>query len=66
MRASIDTFQHPGAPGMLRKQAIAPMGAVQPTTVAERLNCIPFERFDEILGAKVRMASILTAVRSNR
>jgi hypothetical protein len=28
------------------------MGAVQPTTVSEWLNCITFERFDEILGGK--------------
>jgi hypothetical protein len=43
MRAPVDAFLHLGAPGKLRKQAIASIGAVQPTTVSEWLNLHDFE-----------------------
>jgi hypothetical protein len=39
----MDGFRHPGAPGKLRKQAIASIGAAQPTTVSEWLNLHDFE-----------------------
>jgi hypothetical protein len=49
MRASAGDFRHPGATSKLRKQAIASIGAVQPATVSEWLNCVTLKRFDEIL-----------------
>jgi hypothetical protein len=64
MHASIDNFRYPGAPSKLRKQAIiASIGAVQPATVSEWLNCISLKRFDEILGARLGKASILMIAR---
>jgi hypothetical protein len=51
MRAPVDDLRYPGAPGKLRKQAIASIGAVQPTIISEWLNLHDYilyiERFDE-------------------
>ena len=58
-----DTLVHPASYSKLRKQAIATVGAAQPTTVSEWLHWITFERIDEILGATVPMAFILTDAR---
>jgi hypothetical protein len=66
MHASIDNFQHPGALSKMRKQAIASIGAVQPATVSEWLNCVTLKRIDEILGARVGKASILMIARIGR
>jgi hypothetical protein len=68
MHASIDNFRYPDAPSKLRKQAIPSIGAVQPATVSESLNCISLKRFDEILGARVgkAQASILMVARIGR
>jgi hypothetical protein len=66
MRAPVDNFRQPDAVSKLHKQAIAPMGLVQPTIVSEWLVWITFERFDEIPRTKVFSASILTDARISR
>jgi plasmid maintenance system killer protein len=66
MHASIDNFRHFGAPSKLRKQAFATIGAVQPATVSEWLNCVTLKRFDKILGARVGKDSILMVARIGR
>jgi hypothetical protein len=38
MRAPVDDFRYPNAPGKLRKQATAFIGAAQPTIISEWLN----------------------------
>jgi hypothetical protein len=43
VRAPVDDLRHPGAPGKLRRQAIASIGAVQPTIISEWLNLHDFE-----------------------
>jgi hypothetical protein len=63
---SVDNIRHLGATSKLRKLAIAPMGAVQPTVATEWLNWVTFERFDEIFEAKDPTASILTAAHIGR
>jgi hypothetical protein len=71
MHASVNNFRQPDALGKLLKQAIASTGAIQPTAAAEWLNYMTLtdltvKRFDEILGAKVGKASILTDARTGR
>jgi hypothetical protein len=69
----MDDLRYPGAHGKLRKQAIASIGAVQPTiTTGEWLSYMyitltDFEAIDltRILGAKVPIASILTDARAH-
>jgi hypothetical protein len=49
MRASVDDLRYPGAPGNLRKQAIASIGAAQPTIATrEWLNYITLTDFEAI------------------
>jgi hypothetical protein len=43
MRASVYDLRFPASPGKLRKQAIASIGAVQPTIISEWLNLHDFE-----------------------
>jgi hypothetical protein len=71
MHASVNNFRQPDALGKLLKQAIASTGAIQPTAAAEWLNYmtltdLTLKRFDEILGAKVGKAPILTDARTGQ
>jgi hypothetical protein len=66
----VGDFRHPACAvhpaSCASKQSRPCIGAVQPATVSEWLNCVTLKRFDEILGARVGKASILMVARFGR